>query len=52
MAAVQVFASFKLNTGEVVNLQTQMTEGTETELTTLDGMYSVGSISLGQFANG
>ena len=52
MATVQVFASFKLNTGEVVNLQSSMVESTETELTTLDGMYSVGSISLGQFANG
>ncbi len=52
MASVQVKAALMLNTGELVNLESTMTEGTETELTTLDGMYAVGSISLGQFANG
>jgi len=52
MASVQVKSALMLNTGEVVNLESTMTEGTETELTTLDGMYSVGNISLGQFANG
>ena len=52
MATVAVNAAFMLNTGEVVNLQSNMVEGTETELTTLDGSYAVGNISLGQFANG
>jgi len=56
MASVAVKAALGLDTGEVVYLQTTMTEGTETELTTListtTGGYSVAATSLGTFANG
>ena len=56
MASVAVNAAPGRDTGEVVYLQTTMTEGTETELTTListtTGGYSVAATSLGTFANG
>ena len=56
MASVAVKAALGLDTGEVVYLQTTMSEGTETELTTLinttTGGYSVAATSLGTFANG
>ena len=51
MANVVVEASLMLNTGEVVDLQTTMSEGTETELLT-STKYAVSAVSLGQFADG
>jgi len=51
MASVSVQASFMLNTGEVVDLKTTMTEGTETELQTSTD-YAVAAVSIGQFADG
>ena len=51
MANVVVEASLMLNTGEVVDLQTTMAEGTETELLT-STKYAVSAVSLGQFADG
>jgi len=51
MANVVVEASFMLNTGEVVDMQTTMAEGTETELQT-STKYAVAAVSLGQFADG
>ena len=51
MASVSVQASLMLNTGEVVDLKTTMTEGTETELQT-STKYAVGAVSIGQFADG
>ena len=51
MANVAVQASFMLNTGEVVDLKTTMSEGTESELLTSTD-YAVGATSIGQFADG
>lgn len=51
MASVSVQASFRLNTGEVIDFKTTMVEGTETELVTSTD-YAVSATSLGQFANG
>lgn len=51
MASVSVQASFMLNTGEVVDMKTTMTEGTETELLTSTD-YAVSAVSIGQFADG
>jgi hypothetical protein len=51
MASVSVQASFKLNTGEVVDMKTTMTEGTESELLT-STKYSVSAVSIGTFAEG
>ena len=56
MASVAVKATLSLDTGEVVYLQNNLTEGTEGELQTYpsssDGGYSVSAVSLGTFANG
>ena len=51
MAAVAVQASFMLNTGEVVDMKTTLTEGTEGELKTSTD-YAVAATSIGTFANG
>jgi len=52
MANVKVFASFLLNTGEVVDMNNDaMTEGTQDELQTSTD-YSVAAVSLGQYAEG
>lgn len=51
MATVTVQASFKLNTGEVVDLETSMAEGTQTELK-VSTDYAVAAVSIGQFADG
>jgi hypothetical protein len=51
MANVSVQASFKLNTGEIVDMKTTMAEGTETELLTSTD-YAVSAVSIGQFADG
>lgn len=51
MASVSVQASFKLSTGEIVDMKTTMTEGTETELLT-STEYSVSAVSLGTYAEG
>ena len=51
MATVSVFASFKLSTGEVVDMKSSMVEGTETELQTSTD-YSVSAVSLGTYAEG
>jgi len=51
MATVAVKASFMLNTGEIVDCNTNMVEGTETELLTSTA-YSVAAVSIGQFADG
>lgn len=51
MASVTVHATLMLNTGELVDLSSTMTEGTETELQT-STTYSVAATSLGQFADG
>lgn len=51
MAAVTVQASFMLNTGEVVDMETTLTEGTEGELKTSTD-YAVAATSIGQFADG
>jgi len=46
-----VQASLMLNTGEIVDMETEMAEGTETELvTSID--YSVSAVSIGQYADG
>ena len=51
MANVAVQASLMLNTGEVVDLKTTLSEGTEGELlTSVD--YAVSAVSIGQFAAG
>ena len=51
MASVAVQASFMLNTGEVVDMKTTLTEGTEGELLTSTD-YAVAATSIGQFADG
>jgi len=51
MASVAVQASFMLNTGEVVDMKTTLTEGTEGELLTSTD-YAVSAVSIGQFADG
>ena len=51
MATQSVQASFRLNTGEVVDFDTTLTSGTEGELLT-STKYAVAATSLGQFANG
>lgn len=50
MAAI-VNASFMLNTGEVVDLESSFTEGTEGELQ-VSTDYAVSAVSIGQFADG
>jgi len=53
MADVTVHATLMLNTGELVDLQSTLTEGTEGELKTGTSLgYSVSAVSLGQFADG
>jgi len=51
MASVAVQASLMLNTGEVVDLETTMSEGTESELQ-VSTDYAVAAVSIGQFADG
>ena len=51
MANVSVQASFLLNTGEVVDMKTTMTEGTATELQTSTD-YSVSAVSIGTYGEG
>ena len=51
MASVAVQASFMLNTGEVVDMKTTMTEGTQTELLTSTD-YSVSAVSIGTYGEG
>lgn len=51
MASVAVQATFQLNTGEIVDMNTTMTEGTETELK-VSTKYAVSAVSIGQFADG
>lgn len=51
MASVAVQASFMLNTGEIVDMKTTLTEGTEGELLTSTD-YAVSATSIGQFADG
>ena len=51
MANVSVQASFQLNNGEVIDMKTTMTEGTEAELLTSTD-YSVSAVSLGTYAEG
>jgi len=51
MAAVSVKAAFQLNTGEIVDCITTMTEGTATELT-LSTAYSVSAVSVGTYGEG
>ena len=51
MASVAVQASFMLNTGELVDMKTTLTEGTEGELLTSTD-YAVAATSIGQFADG
>lgn len=51
MASVAVQASFMLNTGEVVDMKSTLTEGTEGELQTSTD-YAVAATSIGQFADG
>jgi len=51
MANVSVQASFLLNTGEVVDMDTTMTEGTAAELKT-STKYSVSAVSIGTYGEG
>ena len=51
MANVTCQASFKLNTGEIVDMEATVIEGTETELLTSTD-YSVSQVSLGTYAEG
>jgi len=51
MANVSVQASFQLNTGEIVDMKTTMTEGTATELVT-STTYSVSAVSIGTYGEG
>ena len=51
MANVAVKASFLLNTGEVVDMNTTMAEGTATELQT-STTYAVSAVSIGTYAEG
>ena len=51
MASVAVQMSVMLNTGEVVDLKSTLTEGTEGELKTSTD-YAVSAVSIGQFADG
>lgn len=51
MANVAVKASFRLNTGEIVDMNTTMAEGTATELQT-STTYAVAAVSIGQYAEG
>ena len=51
MANVAVQASFLLNTGEIVDMKTTMTEGTATELQTSTD-YSVSAVSIGTYGEG
>ena len=51
MANVAVKASFLLNTGEVVDMNTTMAEGTASELQT-STTYAVSAVSIGTYAEG
>lgn len=51
MANVAVKAAFRLNTGEMVDMNTTMAEGTVTELQT-STTYAVAAVSIGQYAEG
>lgn len=51
MANVAVKAAFMLNTGEVVDMNTTLTEGTAGELQT-STTYAVSAVSIGQYAEG
>jgi hypothetical protein len=51
VASVAVKAAFMLNTGEVVDMNTTMTEGTASELQT-STTYSVSAVSIGTYAEG
>ena len=51
MAAVSVTAAFQLNTGEIIDCKTTMTEGTPTELV-LSTAYSVSAVSVGTYGEG
>lgn len=51
MADVLVTAAFQLNTGEIVDCSTTMTEGTASELL-LSTAYSVSAVSVGTYAEG
>lgn len=51
MANVAVKAAFMLNTGEMVDMNTTMAEGTVTELKT-STTYAVAAVSIGQYAEG
>ena len=51
MATVTVQASFKLSTGEVVDMESSIAEGTESELLTSTD-YSVSAVSIGTYAEG
>lgn len=51
MANVAVKASFMLNTGEVVDMNTTMAEGTASELQT-STTYAVSAVSIGTYAEG
>ena len=51
MANVAVQAAFMLNTGEVVDMNTTMAEGTVSELQT-STTYAVSAVSIGQYAEG
>jgi len=51
MASVSCKASFMLNTGEVVDMQSTLSEGTAGELTT-STTYAVSAVSIGTYAEG
>ena len=51
MTTQLVQASFMLNTGEVVDMASTATDGTETALQT-STKYAVSAVSIGQFADG
>jgi len=51
MANVSVSAAFQLSTGEIVDMQTTMAEGTATELVTSTD-YSVSAVSIGTYGEG
>jgi len=51
MTTQKATASFILNTGEVVDLSSTVTDGTESELQ-VSTLYSVSAVSIGQYAEG
>ncbi len=51
MTTQKATASFVLNTGEVVDLSSTVTDGTESELQ-VSTLYSVSAVSIGQYAEG